>query len=64
MGLRDLIGQGARAFAAIEGVVSIPKRLPSGKVSGLDGADVDVRWHGWCGVYYASDSALRWPVVG
>jgi hypothetical protein len=44
-GLRDLIGQGARAFAAIEGVVGIPEQLPSGKVGGLDRADVDVRWH-------------------
>jgi hypothetical protein len=45
-GLRDLIGQGSRAFAAIEGVVGIPKRLPSGKVCGLDGADADVGRHG------------------
>jgi hypothetical protein len=44
--LRDLIGQGARAFTAIEGVVGIPERLPSGKVGGLDGANADVGWHG------------------
>jgi hypothetical protein len=55
-GLRDLIGQGSRAFAAIEGVVGIPEWLPSGKVCGLDGADADVGRHG---VYYASDSTLR-----
>jgi hypothetical protein len=54
--LGDLIGQGARAFAAIEGVVGIPEWLPSGKVRGLDGADSDVGWHG---VYYVSDSDLR-----
>jgi hypothetical protein len=48
-GLRDLIGQGGGAFAAIEGVVGIPKRLPSGKVCGLEKG---------C-VYYASDSTLR-----
>jgi hypothetical protein len=60
-GLRDLIGQGGGAFAAIEGVVGIPERLPSGKVGGLDGADGDVGWHG---VYYVSDSALRRSYAG
>lgn len=49
-GLRDLFGQGGGAFAAIEGVVSIPKRLPSRKVCGLDGADGDVGRHGVAGV--------------
>lgn len=48
-GLRDLIGQGGGAFAAIEGVLSIPKRLPSGKVGRLNGANADVgrHWVGW-----------------
>jgi hypothetical protein len=36
--LRDLIGQGGGTFAAIEGVVGIPKWLPSYEVGGLDGA--------------------------
>ena len=42
MAMRDLIGQSSRAFAAIEGVVTIPERLPSGKVCGLNGADSDL----------------------
>ncbi len=49
-GLRDLIGQRSRAFAAIESVVAVPKPLPSRKVAGLDGADVDVGRHGVAGV--------------
>lgn len=44
--LRDFIGQSSRAFAAIEGVVAIPERLPSGKVGGLNGANGDVGRHG------------------
>jgi hypothetical protein len=60
-GLRDLFGQGGGAFAAIASVVAIPKRLPSRKVSGLDGADADVGLHG---VDYASDSTLRRLVDG
>ncbi len=61
-GLRNVIGQGSPAFAAIEGVVAIPERFPSGEVGGLDGADGDVGWHGVAGVrgaYYYYDSALR-----
>ncbi len=41
-GLRDLIGQGSSAFAAIEGVVAIPERLPCCEVVGLDGANADL----------------------
>ncbi len=48
-GLRDVIGQSSRAFAAIESVVAIPKRLPSRKVAGLDGANADVWRHGVAG---------------
>src|SRR5436190_744388 len=40
-GPRDLLGERGRTLAAVERVIAIPERTPTGVVAGLDGTDAD-----------------------